>query len=155
MSERYANLDPLSKLLGALETKVDSLHEGLSRHAVEDIRTLAALRVELREAIERMAREMAERQAALLRQNADTVRRLEDKVDRLAALPGEVAAMREVLHGGEGDSGLVEGVRKITAIIDGDRGRRAAFALVGALLVGLVGIGSGIANLWHLIFPSR
>jgi hypothetical protein len=154
-SESGANLNPLSRLLGSLEAKVDSMHEGLSQHAAEDIRTLATLRVELRTAIERMARELAERQATIHGQNVDAIRRLENKVDELAALPREVAAMREILHGDDGSPGLVEGLRNITAIIDGDRGRRAAFALVGALLVGLVGIGSGIANLWHLIFSPR
>ena len=149
MSEPYADpgsgsLDPLSRLLGGLESKFDAMTTRLAEHIADDARQFAAVRGEMRETIERLAREQAE-----------ALRRLDEKVDRLGTMPAEIAAMREVLHGSDGDPGLVEGVRRITAVIAGDRGRRAAFALIGALLVGLIGIGSGIANLWHLLFSQR
>jgi hypothetical protein len=139
-----AEIDPLARLLGVLENKLDTGLARFAEHSAEDARQFALLRIEIRETIERLAREQAE-----------AVRRIEESLDRLVGVPGEIAAMREVLHGADGSSGLVAGVRKITAIIDGDRGRRAAYALIGALLVGLVGIGSGIANLWHLLFSNR
>jgi hypothetical protein len=137
-------IDPLARLLGVLENKLDSGLARLAEHAAEDARRFTLLHFEIREAVELLAREQAE-----------AIRRVEESLDRLVEVPGEIAAMREVLHGSEGGPGLVEGMRKITSIIDGDRGRRAAYALVGAMLIGLVGIGSGIANLWHLLFSHR
>ena len=137
-------IDPLARLLGALENKLDTSLARLAEHTAEDARQFVLLRIEIRETIERLACEQVK-----------AIQRIEDSLDRLVTIPGEIAAMREVLHGSDGSSGLVEGMRKITAIIDGDRGRRAAYALIGAMLVGLVGIGSGVANLWHLLFSHR
>jgi hypothetical protein len=137
-------IDPLARLLGMLENKLDTGLVRFAEHTAEDARQFALLRIEIRETIERLALEQAE-----------AIRRIEESLDRLVAVPGEISAMREVLHGSDGGPGLIEGMRKITAVIDGNRGRRAAYALIGAMLVGLVGIGSGIANLWHLLFSNR
>jgi hypothetical protein len=147
-----AEIDPLARLIGGLETKVDGMRTELGRHSDEDLRSITALRVEIREAIERATRELARRQEEMHAQNVAAIAELRQAHRLLADLPGEVAAMGAVLHGGEDGPGLVKAMRQVTAIFEGNRGRRAAWALLGTLVVALAGIASGIASVWHALF---
>jgi hypothetical protein len=148
-------IDPVARLLGGLEQQIAALRDSFARHAEDDVRAHADQRVETREAIERTARDVLDRQTDLHRQNLAVIRRIEETIEKLTPLVPAVTAMQEMLRGADGEGGLVEAMRQVTSILDGNKGRRAAFALVGTLIVAIVGIGSGIANLWHLVFPHR